>query len=433
MELRWVVDTNVLLEHIQVVHSLEAEYGKPVILSHVLRELEKHTISRNASLAYRARKVIRFLDANEGLFEYDLADYKFDLNDRFDAGYVDNMIIQACVVNGYGLISNDLLLIRKAKAYNIPHLKGWELAVPEDVYGGVRDVFIDMSKKEDREFYKELYAVKDEYKIGGYNPLGLVRNEYLFVWDTSKPTEFDQETGEPIAYELVRGAKHRWDGEMLAKLSFSKIKSKFMGEVEPINHKQDALFDLLQDPTITVKGCFGTFGVGKDYVMLSHAINLLERNKFDKIVWVRNNIEVKDTKELGFRKGDLFDKLIEFAMPLADHVGGVEGLKMLYDKRKIELQHLGTLRGRDIKNAIIYVTEVQNNTKDHVQLLLGRVGQGSELWLNGDIKQTDNYTFDMNSGLKSLIRLKGNMRFGLVTLDKTERSETAEMAKLLED
>lgn len=38
-------------------------------------------------------------------------------------------------------------------------------------------------------------------------------------------------------------------------------------------------------------------------------------------------------------------------------------------------------------------------TKEHVQLLLGRVGDGSALWLNGDYKQTDHKTFAENNGL----------------------------------
>src|SRR5206468_5020578 len=135
---------------------------------------------------------------------------------------------------------------------------------------------------------------------------------------------------------------------------------------KPRNHKQELLFDMLQNRDITVKACFGKFGTGKDFCMLSHAINLIETNKFDKLVFVRNNIELEDSEAIGFRKGDLFDKLVEWAMPIADHLGGVEGLKMFVDKGLIELQHLGTIRGRDIKNSIVYVTEVQNNTTNHI-------------------------------------------------------------------
>lgn len=39
-----------------------------------------------------------------------------------------------------------------------------------------------------------------------------------------------------------------------------------------------------------------------------------------------------------------------------------------------------------------------------------------------------------NNGLESIInKLKGNKRFGVVNLVKVERSETAELARLLDD
>ena len=120
-------------------------------------------------------------------------------------------------------------------------------------------------------------------------------------------------------------------------------------------------------------------------------------------------------------------------MVLADHLGGETGLDMQIMTGTIEIQHLGHIRGRDIKNSIIYCTEAENLTKEHVQLLIGRVGEGSALWMNGDFKQTDSAVFRMNNGLLSTVqKLAGHERFGYVQLQKTERSETAAMADLLD-
>ena len=99
----------------------------------------------------------------------------------------------------------------------------------------------------------------------------------------------------------------------------------------------------------------------------------------------------------------------------------------------IEIEHLGYMRGRDIKNTIIYCSEAENLTKEHVQLLIGRVGSGSALWMNGDFKQTDSHIFRINNGLLSAVqKLAGHEKFGYVQLEKTERSETAAMADLLD-
>lgn len=120
-------------------------------------------------------------------------------------------------------------------------------------------------------------------------------------------------------------------------------------------------------------------------------------------------------------------------MPLADHLGGVDGLSLMVSHGQIEIVHLGFIRGRDIKNSIIICSESENLTKEHIQLLLGRVGEGSMLWMNGDFKQCDAEVFRRNSGLMTAVnKLKGHPKFGYVKLLKTERSETAAMADLLD-
>ena len=167
--------------------------------------------------------------------------------------------------------------------------------------------------------------------------------------------------------------------------------------------------------------------------MVSHALQLIDDGKFDKIVWVRNNISVKDSKDIGALPGTEFEKLLPYAMPLADHVGGVFGIETLMPRNKLEIQHLGFIRGRDIKNSIIICTEAENLTKEHVQLLIGRVGEGSNLWLDGDFKQTDSKVFEKNNGLNIAVdRLKGNELFGYVHLEKSERSKTSALADLLD-
>ena len=167
--------------------------------------------------------------------------------------------------------------------------------------------------------------------------------------------------------------------------------------------------------------------------MSAVAVDLLEEGIFDKIVYVRNNIEVKDSKPIGFLPGSYNDKLLPFAMPLADKLGGIDSLNQMMHDNKIEVMHLGFIRGRDIKNSIIICSEAENMTKEHIQLLIGRIGEGSALWINGDFKQVDATVFERNNGLMIAVeKLKGHPRFGYVKLLKTERSETAAMADLLD-
>lgn len=244
-----------------------------------------------------------------------------------------------------------------------------------------------------------------------------LQNEYVLIYD---------------AFGVAKDY-YRWNGSKYEQVAYKAIKNDFMGDIKPRNPQQRLAIDLLYNEEVPVKILSGCFGSGKDFLMSSAALDLVMHGNYDRIMWVRNNIEVKNSKPLGFLPGDAFDKLLPFAMPLADHVGGRDGLEQLISSGRVEVEHLGFIRGRDIKHTIIMCSEAENMTKEHVQLLLGRVGEGSALWLNGDYKQIDHKTFAENNGLMIAVqRLKGHPRFGYVKLLKTERSETAAMADLLD-
>ena len=118
---------------------------------------------------------------------------------------------------------------------------------------------------------------------------------------------------------------------------------------------------------------------------------------------------------------------------MADHLGGKEELQKQITFGKVEVEHLGFIRGRDIKNSIIMCSEAEHLTREHVQLLLGRVAEGSVIILSGDEKQIDKRVFEKNNGLAAAIDcLKGNRLFGYVHLRESVRSETAKLADLLD-
>ena len=250
------------------------------------------------------------------------------------------------------------------------------------------------------------------------NIFNLLENQYLLVEDLHGKLA--------DSYVLQNGT--------FRKVGYTKIGNDFTGVVKPRNAQQEILFDMLVDKQSTVKLVTGGFGCGKTMSLVVAALDAISKGRFEKIIWVRNNIEVKDTTPLGSLPGDSYDKLLPFAMPLADHCGGIEGLQHLIEQDKVEIVHLGFLRGRDIKNSIILCSEAENLTKQHIQLLIGRVGEGSNLWMDADLKQRDKTAFEKSAGLELMIeRLKGQKLFGYIKLLKTERSETARLADLLDD
>ena len=263
----------------------------------------------------------------------------------------------------------------------------------------------------------ELAELYSDLTINRYD---LLQNQYLIACK-------DSPDGKTVLDSF------KWNGSKLIRTPYKVISNRYIGKVKPRNIQQQLAVDMLYDQDTTVKIITGCYGSGKDMLMASAAMDQLDKGKFEKIVYVRNNIEVKNSKPIGYLPGDNNEKLLPFAMPLADHLGGKDGLELAITQGRVEVVHLGFIRGRDIKNSIIYCSEAENMTKEHIQLLLGRVGEGSALWINGDFKQTDADIFARNSGLATAIqKLKGHPRFAFVKLLKTERSETAAMADLLD-
>lgn len=247
-------------------------------------------------------------------------------------------------------------------------------------------------------------------------PTDLKINEYLIIQD---------EDGNVVD-------KYRLYHHGLKKVNFKTLGDGFTGIIKPRNLQQELAFDMLKDDLTTVKLITGTWGTGKTMALVVAALEAVHSGKFDKIIWVRNNVQVKDTDNLGALPGDALDKLLPYVMPFADHAGGTEGVLKLVDDGTLEVIPLGFLRGRSIRNAIIISSEAENLTKEHIQLLMGRVDEGSNLWLDADLRQRDRIVFERSAGIETMIeRLTGEELFGYVHLVKSERSKTAELADKL--
>lgn len=268
--------------------------------------------------------------------------------------------------------------------------------------------------------YQELVLTDDQlcqlYNEGRVDDYSFLENEYLIV----------RNEGNEVIDKMVCH-----DGK-LEKVKYTTFKNYYTGALKPRNEHQEVAFEMLKNPDITIKLITGTWGTGKTLALVVAALDAVQRGEFDKIVWVRNNVQVKDTDQLGALPGEAYDKLLPYLGPFMDHVGGEDGVKLLIEHGQLEVIPLGFLRGRSIRKSIIMCSEAENLTKEHLQLLLGRVDEGSALWLDGDVRQRDRAAFEKSKGLETMIdRLKGEGLFGYVHLVKSERSATARLADKL--
>lgn len=124
----------------------------------------------------------------------------------------------------------------------------------------------------DKEYlgFKELVITGEEandlFNPESENTFGCLQNEYLIASD---------EHGNAIG-------KFKCDGHKVVKIPYKAIETRFAGKVKPRNPQQELAIDMLYDENTTVKIIAGKFGTGKDFLMCSAAIDLLERDKFEK-------------------------------------------------------------------------------------------------------------------------------------------------------
>ena len=284
--------------------------------------------------------------------------------------------------------------------------------------------------------WAELYAT-------GAVPVSLKENEYLIVKSEGSSTIFycyengqlRKFTGGSIKTTkddtpvLLESSKSKQDDKQHSSAQkYSKGKNVV---ITPRNEEQVCAFDLMKDPTKTVKLLTGTWGTGKTLILVSAALEALKAGRFKRIVWIRNNVDVKDTKDLGALPGEVIDKLLPFLGPFIDHAGE-NSVRTMLNKGTLVVEPLQSLRGRNFDDTLIMCSEAENLTKEHIQLIIARAAEGSEVWFDADNRQRDKASFERSRGIETLIeRFAGQKLFGYVHLVKSERSETAAMADLL--
>jgi len=275
-----------------------------------------------------------------------------------------------------------------------------------EAYTGYREI------KAGNEFLTKFYS--GEIKPQDFQ---LKRNEYIILID---------ENNEAIDYYCN-------DNGVLRRVQYPTVGNDFTGIMKPRNPQQYCALDLLNNKNVPIKLLTGKWGSGKSMACITAALQAIQENRFEKIIFIRNNVQVKDTDSLGALPGEADDKMLPFLMPFADHCGGIEGVKRLVLEGKLEVIPLAFLRGRSIKNSILYSMESENLTKEHIQLIMGRIDEGSELWMDGDLKQRDKVIFDKSQGLEKMIEsLQDEPLFGYVNMPKSERSAVASLADKLD-
>jgi len=188
-----------------------------------------------------------------------------------------------------------------------------------------------------------------------------------------------------------------------------KTKDKFLSQ------GQRKYYDTLKHNQITI--CSGPAGVGKSYIAMKAAVDLLSDpdSSYEKIVIVRPAVEAEE--KLGSLPGNMEEKLDPYIFPsyyLLNKIIGKESREKLKQMEVVEVFALAYMRGMNIDNTILIFEEAQNATPKQMKLLLTRIGTSSKFFISGDLEQTDRYKNVKDSGLyDAMERLRNVSEIGI--------------------
>jgi len=197
--------------------------------------------------------------------------------------------------------------------------------------------------------------------------------------------------------------------ELICSIIKRKTKEKFLSE------SQRVYYDKLINSEITI--CSGPAGVGKSYIAMKSAVDLLSdpSTPYEKIIIVRPAVEAEE--KLGSLPGNVEEKLDPYIFPsyyLLNKIIGKENREKLKEIEAIEVFALAYMRGMNIDNSILIFEESQNSTPSQMKLLLTRIGFNSKFFISGDLEQFDRHKDKTQTGLwDAIVRFKDLERIGI--------------------
>lgn len=324
------------------------------------------------------------------------------------------------------LISQNPSIRIKAKKLGIESqpFKDEIFPLPKDQYTGMKEVFVSQTTLDKFNRDKSI-KINDVYN---YNHIEWFENMFVVMKS-----------------ETNSSCLGRYSHGMIEKLKYRRP-----GELKTLNVEQEMLAECLSAPPeiaplVIIKGAAGT---GKTFCTLSIALNKIrkyaEDGIYDKILIASPTVNIDD--EIGYLPGDIDEKVGPYLGGIMDNLWNYfkmcdeysnnddiqDKIDELFARNYIEIQGIGFLRGRSIKDNIFIIDEAQNIRPEILLDIVTRVGKGTKIVLMGDPTQVNRVGLNIRrNGLVYISeKMKGSSLCWQVTLnnEKSVRSDLAQEA-----
>jgi len=424
----FVIDTNVFIHrHDAVLSFRDSEIVVPLWVLEELDKLKTYSDERGRN----ARHAVRFLDErakhgrlaegvkieNNSILRVAL-EFDQTQNDELRLDKADNKIILTALRlqkenpdRDVFFVSKDINARVKARALGLKAADYEKQKVSfSRLYSGFQEGVISQ---------EQFDAVRKGETISWNDKL--IHNQFLFaeIKDTSQK------------------AVCRYDAEQKALRYVEEYEEGVCG-IFPLNAQQQMAFDLLLDDDISLVSLVGKAGTGKTLLAIAAGLKkVFEGHMYNRVLASRPIMPLG--KDLGYLPGTKEEKLGHWMKPIYDNLELITSQNMksefknvdsLMKSRKIEIEAITYIRGRSLPKQYIIVDEAQNLSPHEIKTMVSRAGKGTKVVLTGDPYQIDTPYLDSDSnGLTYLVEaFKGQQVYGHITLEKSERSELAELA-----